>query len=70
MVTINVEIPDRLNAELEELIRDGLFRNQSEILRFAALDYVKRRKLEVIEQQQRDDVAWALAQGKRQNTTR
>lgn len=70
MVTINVEIPDRLNAELEELIRDGFFRDQSEILRFAALDYVKRRKLEVIEQQQRDDVAWALAQRKRQSTTR
>ncbi len=62
MKTISVELPDRAAAEVDELVRAGWFASESEVVRAAVLDFVRRNRLELIERFQREDIAWALRQ--------
>lgn len=60
MKTIAVELPERLTLELDELVKDGWFTNEAEIVRTALWEFVRRNRLALAEQFQRDDIAWAL----------
>jgi Arc/MetJ-type ribon-helix-helix transcriptional regulator len=60
MATVGVELPDDLAREVQGLVQDGWFSNESEVLRLAVAEFVRRRRFELAEQFQRDDIAWAL----------
>jgi Arc/MetJ-type ribon-helix-helix transcriptional regulator len=62
MKTISVELPDRAAAELDQLVRAGWFASESEAVRAAVLDFVRRNRVELLERFQREDIAWALEQ--------
>jgi Arc/MetJ-type ribon-helix-helix transcriptional regulator len=62
MKTISVELPDRAAAELDQLVQAGWFVSESEAVRAAVLDFVRRNRVELLERFQRQDIAWALTQ--------
>jgi len=67
MKMIQVEIPEKTAAELQALIQQGWFTDESEVVRAALREYLRTHHLELVEQFQREDIRWALdqAQGKK-----
>lgn len=62
MKTIAVELPDTVSAELDVLVENGWFASQSEIVRAALWEFVRRNRFALAEEFQRADIAWALQQ--------
>jgi Arc/MetJ-type ribon-helix-helix transcriptional regulator len=62
MKSIQIELPDKLAEALTTIVQQGWFRSEEEVLRFALLEFLRRHRLAVHEQFQRDDIAWALRQ--------
>jgi Arc/MetJ-type ribon-helix-helix transcriptional regulator len=62
MKTIAVDLPERLTEELDGLIKDGWFLDESEIVRMALWEFVRRNRFALTEHFQREDIAWALQQ--------
>lgn len=60
--TIAVELPDTVSAELDVLVENGWFASQSEIVRAALWEFVRRNRFALAEEFQRADIAWALQQ--------
>ena len=62
MKVIQVELPDKITTELEALVKDGWFTDETEIIRLAVMKFMRRDRLTLLEQFQREDIAWALKQ--------
>jgi Arc/MetJ-type ribon-helix-helix transcriptional regulator len=62
MKSIQIELPEKLAQELDTLVQQGWFRSEEEVIRFALLEFLRRYRLELLKQFQRDDIAWALRQ--------
>jgi Arc/MetJ-type ribon-helix-helix transcriptional regulator len=62
MKTISVELPERITEEIDALINSGWFANETELVRAALWEFVRRNRFELAEQFQRADIAWALKQ--------
>ena len=60
MKAIHVELPDKLAAEVEAYVRAGWFGSEAEVIRAAVGDFVRRRRVELLERFMRDDIEWAL----------
>jgi len=60
MKAIHVELPDKLAAEIEAYVQAGWFGSEGEVIRAAVADFVRRRRLELLERFMRDDIEWAL----------
>jgi Arc/MetJ-type ribon-helix-helix transcriptional regulator len=63
MKTIEVQLPEPVAIELDALVKDGWFANENEIIRLALVEFVRRNRFALIEQFQREDIAWALQRG-------
>jgi Arc/MetJ-type ribon-helix-helix transcriptional regulator len=62
MPSIQVELSDKLAQELDTLVQAGWFSNTAEVVHLALVEFVRRHRLALLEQFQRDDIAWALKQ--------
>ena len=62
MKSVQIELPDKLAAELDTLVQTGWFRSEDEIVRLALVEFVRRHRFELLERFQREDIAWALQQ--------
>ncbi len=62
MKSIHIELPDKLIQELDAMVKAGWFNNESEVVRLAVLEFVRRHRLELLERFQREDIDWALKQ--------
>jgi Arc/MetJ-type ribon-helix-helix transcriptional regulator len=60
MKSLHLDLPDRLFAELEQLVREGLYSNPQEAIGCALRDFLRRHASELAEEHQREDIAWAL----------
>ena len=60
MKEIAVVLPDRVTEEMDVLVQNGWFADESEIVRAALWEFVGRNRFALAEQQQRADIAWAL----------
>lgn len=60
MKTLQVELPDQMAHEIDDVVDAGKFENAAEVVRAALRDFISRRRFELMEQQQLKDVAWAL----------
>jgi Arc/MetJ-type ribon-helix-helix transcriptional regulator len=58
--TLEVGLPERLTAELDVLVKDGWFVDESEIVRTALWEFVRRNRFALTEHFQRADITWAL----------
>jgi len=62
MKAIKVELPDKLAAEVETYVKAGWFSSEAEVVRAALMEFVRRNRVELLEQFMRDDIQWALTQ--------
>ena len=62
MKTIQVELPDKLAAEIESFVKNGWFGSEAELVRMALLDFVRRNRTDLLEAFLREDIQWALSQ--------
>jgi len=60
MKTLQVELPDEMAREVENAVKTGTFENAAEVVRASLREFISRRRFELMEQQQLQDVAWAL----------
>lgn len=60
MKTLQVELPDEMAREVENAVQAGAFQNAAEVVRASLREFISRRRFELMEQQQLQDVAWAL----------
>ena len=60
MKTLQVELPDEMAREVENAVEAGTFENAAEVVRASLREFISRRRFELMEQQQLQDVAWAL----------
>ena len=63
MKTLQVELPDEIARDVETAINTGAFRDAAEVVRAALREFISTRRFELLEQQQLQDVAWALREG-------
>ena len=68
MMTLELELPDTLARQLEELVRAGLFLNPQEAVRQAVQEFLRQHSATLAESQQLADVAWALREAPAQMT--
>jgi len=61
-ITIQIELPEKLAQELDTLVQRGWFQSEEEAIRFALLELMQRHHFELLEQFQREDIAWPLRQ--------
>jgi Arc/MetJ-type ribon-helix-helix transcriptional regulator len=64
MKSLRVKIPDRLYEQMEELVQQGWFRSQEDIIDDALRRFLESHRPELMEQYMRDDIAWGLRGGK------
>ena len=60
MKTINVDSPEKIAEELSRFVETGWFRDESEAVRAALVEFLGHRAAELQERFQRDDIEWAL----------
>ena len=60
MKLLQVELPDKVADGLHALVEGGWFRDEEEAVRAALGDFVRSHRFELLEKQQREDIAWAL----------
>lgn len=62
MKQLQIELADKRADEVKAAAENGWFRSESEVIQAALLEYVRRHRYELVEQYQREDIAWALKQ--------
>ncbi len=62
MKQIHVDLPEKLADQIDSLVRGGWFSSEQELVRTAIVEFLRARRLELIEEFQREDIAWALGQ--------
>lgn len=60
MKTIQVELPEKLAAELEAYVKTGWISSEAEVVRAALMEFVRRNRVGLLERFMRDDIEWAL----------
>jgi Arc/MetJ-type ribon-helix-helix transcriptional regulator len=60
MTTLQIELPDALSQELRGLVSAGWYQSEDEAMREALRELLARRLYQVQEEQQMQDIAWAL----------
>ena len=61
MKTITLTLPERIIAELENYVKQGWFLDESDVIRVALQDFVRRNRLSLSEEFMKEDVEWALS---------
>lgn len=60
MKSVQVELPDKLAAEVEAYVRAGWFASEADAIRTAVAEFIRRNRLELLDRFMRDDILWAL----------
>ena len=64
MKVLQIELPDKVAAEIDALVWEGWFAHETEVIRTALVDFVRQNRFALQEQFQREGIAWALEQKK------
>lgn len=62
MKRIQVELPEKLAEQVDALVREGWFNSEQDLVRTAVPEFLRHRRLELAEELQREDIAWAMQQ--------
>lgn len=62
MKVVQIELSDRMATELDALVKGGWFTDEVEVIRLALFEFIRRHRFALLEQFQREDIAWALQQ--------
>ena len=63
MKTLQVELPDQMAHEVEEAVAAGVFQNSAEVVRVALCEFISRRRFELMERHQLEDVVLTVNSG-------
>ena len=64
MTSLQIELPDKLAAEVQRLVQAGWFETEQEIIRLALIEFIRRNEAALTEQFQLEDTSWAVAQAR------
>ena len=67
MKSLNVELPDQIANTISQMVREGWFHSENELVRVALTEFLRTRQAELQERFQREDIAWAVAEARTQN---
>ena len=56
MKTLEIEFPDKLAEQIETFIKSGWFHSEDELVRRAVEEFVRRNRLDLVEQFQMEDI--------------
>jgi Arc/MetJ-type ribon-helix-helix transcriptional regulator len=59
MTTINVRVPDGLAEDIQSLVQGGRCLDAEDVALSALRDFVRRNRLDLQEEHQREDIEWA-----------
>jgi len=62
ITVVQVELPDAGAAEITSVVKGGWFTDEAEVVRMALTEYVSRHDFALVEEFQRQDIAWAMQQ--------
>jgi len=62
MKVLQVEITDELARAVDSAVKAGTFENAAEVVRASLREFISHHRFELMEQQQLQDVAWALGE--------
>lgn len=62
MTSLQIELPEKLAAEIRRLVLAGWFETEQELVRLALLEFMRRHQTTLTEQFQLEDISWARAQ--------
>ena len=65
MKTINVDLPEKIAAELTRLVETGWFHDEGEAVRAALVEFLGHRAAELQERFQHDVIEWALRESQK-----
>jgi Arc/MetJ-type ribon-helix-helix transcriptional regulator len=65
MKSLELELPDRVAAELDDLVKAGFYQTAEEAVRHALNEFLRHHTSAVAEKHQREDIAWALREAQR-----
>ena len=65
MKTISVDLPEKVAGELSRLVETGWFRDESEAVRAALVEFLGHCAAELQERFQRDDIEGALRESQK-----
>lgn len=60
MKTLEVELPDQMARAVESAVASGVFGSPTEVVLAALREFITHRRFELMEQQQLQDIEWAL----------
>jgi Arc/MetJ-type ribon-helix-helix transcriptional regulator len=60
MKTLQVELPDQMARDIADAVETGKFESAAEVVHTALREFISRRRFELMERQQLNDIAWAL----------
>lgn len=60
MRNVTIELPERVNREVEAMVSAGWFDDEGEVLRFALAQFLRRYRSELVDRFEREDIAWAI----------
>ena len=58
MHTLSVDLSDSLFKSMKEFIKSGYFESESDLLQAAIIEFIRKNKIELMEQFLRDDIKW------------
>jgi Arc/MetJ-type ribon-helix-helix transcriptional regulator len=64
--SLELELPDRLAVELDNLVKAGLYHDAQEAVRHALNEFLRHHASVLNEKHQREDIAWALREARSQ----
>ena len=60
MKRVQIELSDPVAAQLDALVKEGWFRDEEELLRYALTEFVRRNELAMMRKHQLADIERAL----------
>lgn len=64
MKTIEIKIPEKLESIMKEYVKEGWFKDKSDIVLYSLMEFIHRNELELTEKFMEEDIKWALRQRK------
>jgi Arc/MetJ-type ribon-helix-helix transcriptional regulator len=62
MTSLQISLPEKIDNELNEMVKKGWFRDKEEIIHFSIMEFARHYHFDLMEQFQEEDIKWALEQ--------
>ena len=60
MKTLKIRLPDKIEQEVKNYVEHGWFNDETEVLRTALQEFIRRNRVKLMEDFLKEDIDWAL----------